>query len=417
MQANYDVAVDQSPATPGLRRSVLAICGGGNAGHALAVVASQNFSGDLVWLVGSEEKAELLRRGVFSNAGLHSTGVITASAKRVRSISADPAAIIPAADIVMIVVPAFAHSAILKKIGPHLKEGALVGTLPTRGGFEFEATQIMSQSELGAERLIFGLQTLPWSTRVVEPGTIVNFGACKATVLAATMPSRRAEEVTAELSTILGTQIVPTTSFLNMTLGNPGQVIHPGLMYGLFSQWSGEGYREDAVPYFYRDVSDQTGGFVGKLSDEIVTLAKTIEWRSGGTLDLSGVLPIHKWLRISYPTQTADVRSVATCFRTGPLQARRAPMIESGAGNFVPNFRYRYLSEDVPFGLAVVKAIAQLAGVPTPHVDSVVMWTQDKLGKRYLENGKFDGPDAHELPIPQNFSITSLSDLIDWYAR
>ena len=45
------------------RRSVLAICGGGNGGHALAVVASQNFDGDIDWLVGSEEKADLLRRG------------------------------------------------------------------------------------------------------------------------------------------------------------------------------------------------------------------------------------------------------------------------------------------------------------------------------------------------------------------
>src|SRR5436190_16916447 len=38
------------------RRPVLAICGSGNAGHALAVVASQNFDGDIDWLVGSEER-------------------------------------------------------------------------------------------------------------------------------------------------------------------------------------------------------------------------------------------------------------------------------------------------------------------------------------------------------------------------
>ena len=40
-------------------RSVV-ICGGGNGGHALAVVASQNFEGTLDWLVGSDEKATLL---------------------------------------------------------------------------------------------------------------------------------------------------------------------------------------------------------------------------------------------------------------------------------------------------------------------------------------------------------------------
>src|SRR5437762_10974621 len=88
---------------------VLAICGSGNAGHALAVVASQNLDGDIDWLVGSEEKADVLRRGVSAD-GLHSTGVITASAHRLRTISADPAQVIPNADMVMIAVPAFGHA-------------------------------------------------------------------------------------------------------------------------------------------------------------------------------------------------------------------------------------------------------------------------------------------------------------------
>jgi hypothetical protein len=42
-------------------RPAVTICGGGNGGHALAVVASQHFDGDIDWLVGSEAKAELLR--------------------------------------------------------------------------------------------------------------------------------------------------------------------------------------------------------------------------------------------------------------------------------------------------------------------------------------------------------------------
>jgi hypothetical protein len=148
----------------------------------------------------------------------------------------------------------------------------------------------------------------------------------------------------------------------------------------------------------------------------VIAVAKEVEAKSYGSLDLSGVLSIHEWLRVSYPTQTKDARSVATCFRTGPLQARKAPMLEVCAGSYVPNFQYRYLSEDVPFGLAIVKAIALIADVDTPAIDTVLNWTQDKLSKRYLENGKLDGPDARELPIPQNSGIETLAALIDWYA-
>src|SRR5256885_14129839 len=96
----------------------LTICGSGNAGHALAVVASQNFDGDIDWLVGSEEKADLLRRRTSANR-LHSTGAVTASAHRLRTISADPAQVIPNADLLMIVVPAFGHAAVLRRIRPY----------------------------------------------------------------------------------------------------------------------------------------------------------------------------------------------------------------------------------------------------------------------------------------------------------
>ena len=148
------------------RSGILAICGGGNAAHTLAVVASRNFDGDIVWLTGSEEKAALLRQGVFSRQGLRSTGAVSAVADRVRTISSDPAEVIPDADVVIITVPAFAHASVLQRISPRLKDRVLVGALPARGGFEFEVTRTVSGIQPTGRRRIFGLQTLPWTTRV-----------------------------------------------------------------------------------------------------------------------------------------------------------------------------------------------------------------------------------------------------------
>ena len=53
------------------------------------------------------------------------------------------------------------------------------------------------------------------------------------------------------------------------------------------------------------------------------------------------------------------------------FQGLTHPMIETDDGKFVPNFKFRYLFEDVPFGLAVIKGIADLAEVKTPNVDKV----------------------------------------------
>src|SRR3954464_8051844 len=72
--------------TPGAstdRARVIAICGGGNAGHTLAVILSQRVTAHIDWLVSTRERADLLRRGL-ARGGLRSTGVITAEADRLR---------------------------------------------------------------------------------------------------------------------------------------------------------------------------------------------------------------------------------------------------------------------------------------------------------------------------------------------
>jgi predicted dinucleotide-binding enzyme len=392
----------------------LTICGSGNAGHALAVVASQNFDGDIDWLVGSEEKADLLRRRT-SVKSLHSTGAVTASAHRLRTISADPAQVIPNADIVMIVVPAFGHAAVLRRIRPYVSDTTTIGCLPTRGGFEFEAAKLVPGSR-GMRRPIFGLQTLPWSTRVVTPGEVVNIGAVKAEVVLAALPVSKTAAMAARLSEILGTLIVPSEGFLNLTLGNPGQFIHTGLMYGHFRSWGGEEYEEDGIPMLYAQATDEMGTIVERLSDEAISVARSLEVQSGGALNLQSVLAVHEWLQASYSHVTGDTSTVASCFRTGPIQARKAPMVEIREGKFVPNFGYRYLSEDIPFGLVITRALGEIANVETPMIDEVVSWAQSVMQTLYLVDGRLEGPDAMNLPVPQRHGISTLRDLIEWYS-
>jgi hypothetical protein len=402
---------DELDARP-MRSRVLTICGSGNAGHALAVVASQHHDGEIDWLIGSEEKAEMLRRAL-SSTGLRSTGVIMGMADRLRTVSADPAEVIPNADMILIVIPAYGHANVLRRIGPYVSDTATIGCLPTRGGFEFEAAALVPGA--GGRRRIFGLQTLPWSTRVVTLGEGVNIGAAKAEVVLAALPAAETARVATRLSEIVGTRMVPAETFLALTLGNPGQYIHPGLMYGHFCGYDGEDYDEAGIPMFYSHASDEMGRVVEGLSDDAIRIARALEDLSGQTLDLSGVIPVHEWLRRSYAHVTQDMSSVASCFRTGPIQARKVPMVEPEPGRFVPDFAYRYMTEDVPYGLVVTKAVGNLAGVETPVIDEVVTWAQSVTGRRYLIDGRLHGPDAKGLPLPQNHGISTAAELVEWY--
>jgi NAD/NADP octopine/nopaline dehydrogenase-like protein/ketopantoate reductase PanE/ApbA-like protein len=392
----------------------ITICGGGNAGHALAVVLSQRSTAHIDWLVSSPERADLLRSG-WSRDGLRSTGVITAKADRLRTISSDPAEVIPNADMVLLAVPAFAHADVLRRIGTHLADATPVGCLPTRGGFEFEAARHLSR-RAGARRVIFGLQTLPWSTRMVKPGEVVNIGAAKAEGTLASLPADPGKHLASKLSQIFGTRLVPAESFLSLTLGNQGQSIHPGLMYGHFRSWSGAEYDDDSVPLLYKDATDQMGEVVERLSGEALVVARTLRDKTEGALRLDHVQSVHDWLCSSYAHVTTDPSTVATCFRTGPIQERRTPMVEVTPGRFTPNFRYRSLTEDVPHGLVITRALADIAAVETPMIDEVISWAQGVLDKAYLVGGRLEGPDMADLPIPQNNGILSPDDLVSWYS-
>jgi hypothetical protein len=79
----------------------------------------------------------------------------------------------------------------------------------------------------------------------------------------------------------------------------------------------------------------------------------------------------------------------------------------------VPDFRARYLAEDVPYGLAVSRAIAELAGVETPMMDMVVAWAGQQLGKDQTGRDAADNLSA-EARVPQRYGLQDLEALIDF---
>ena len=244
----------------------------------------------------------------------------------------------------------------------------------------------------------------------------MHIGAAKAEATLASLPAGSGRHLAPNLSQILGTRLVPAASFLSLTLGNPGQFIHPGLMYGHFRSWSGEPYDHESVPLLYAAATDQMGKIVERLSREAIVVARTLKARTKGALRLDHVQSVHDWLRSSYADVTADSSTVAACFRTGPIRARRAPMIEVTPGRFIPNFQYRYLTEDVPYGLVITRALAEIASVETPMIDEVISWAQRVTNRVYLIGGRLEGPDIADLPTPQNHGIFSPDDLTRWYS-
>jgi hypothetical protein len=400
------------------------VCGGGNGAQTPVPIAACNMGCAVDIYAPFGDEAERLCAGVARHGGLeatahHSESAVQSKAKP-RRISADPKAVIPGSGIVVLVQPAFAHESTLRQIAPFLGEGAWVGAMPARGGFDYCAVQVLKEHGREDVRLL-GLQTLPWACRILDYGQTVHVLGVKKMVDVASRPAAQIGKIASLLGHMLGLPIGRTGNLLALTLANTGQLIHPGITYALFATYDGTPLGVEGAPLFYQGLSQEGARTLAELSDDLQAIRTRLEPK----VDLAAVRPLFDWLLQSYGDAIADPSTLYSAFVTNrayaglkaPVrevaadQVRRADVAHRAggvrvAGQFVPDFKGRYLAEDVPFGLAVSRTIANMADVQTPMMDRVIAWAGTRLGKDYL------GSDADEARIPQAHGLHSLDQLL-----
>jgi hypothetical protein len=385
----------------------ITICGGGNAAHTATGLLAARDEHQVNVYIPFQDEVDLWQQGLAAQGGLKVNRLDVTILGCPDLISTDPAEVIPGSQLVLLALPAFAHESILKQITPYIDEGILLGALAARGCFDLCVMDVLGSK---AETItLFGLQTLPWACRIKEYGREVDILGTKVKVEFATCPPNQASELASFLSTQLAVNLEPMESFLSLTLAGTGQIIHPGVMYGLFHDWDGQAFVE--APLFYQGIDAHTADILQSLSDEIQALRFFIAERYP-SIDLQAVRPLDEWLCLSYADEIEDTSSLQTYFVTNRSYAGlKVPVVSANSG-FAPDFQARYLSEDVPFALLATRGIAELAGVPTPTIDQVITWSQNQLGKEYLVGGKLIGIDMGTSRSPQRYGYQDLDSMI-----
>ncbi len=386
----------------------IVICGAGNGAHTLMALLGENPAHAVTVYTPLEEEVAALQEAFAGGCGVQARLADGRTLEgRPPSVTGDPAEAAAGAELVLLALPAFAHEVILRDLAPHLPPGAWVGAMPARGGFDWLAQAILP----GHQGVIFGMQTLPWSCRIREWGRSALVLGSKVEVALAAQPAGAGEAVAARMTDLLGIRFRTLPNFLALTLANAGQLIHPGIMYGLFHDWDGRPFGEDQVPLFYEGVDEATAALLQTLSDEMQAVRVGLLARAASGLSLDGVLPLHQWLIRSYGDAIGDPGTLLASFRTNRAYAGlRAPvnLVEENA--YIPWFQYRYLAEDVSTGLVATRGLAELVQVPTPAIERVILWAQERLGKEYLHSGKVCGQDIGATRAPQRFGL-DLPDL------
>ncbi|MCG3207543.1 MAG: Opine dehydrogenase [Anaerolineae bacterium] len=378
----------------------LTICGGGNAAHVIMALAP-NTGWEVDVFAPLANEADRLQAGVAAGgvSAIFGDRQVTGQPRRV---SANPAEVIPGSELVLLALPAFAHGATLQTIAPFLDAGAAVGALPARGGFDYQARALLADAPAIN---LFGLQTLPWACRIIRYGQAVEVLGTKAGVDVAVSPVGQADDLLPALAALLGLQLKPAASFLTLTLANTGQLIHPGIMYGLGRGREADTFAAADIPLFYQGVDPPTANLLQTMSDEVQAVAAAIAARDTD-FNPREVLPLLGWLLHSYPTNITDSSSLQSAFNTNRAYVGlRLPTRPAGPDRFAIDYTTRYLAEDIPFGLVVLRGIAELAGVATPTIDAVVIWAQARLQKEYLVDGQLVGAHLSETRAPQTYGI------------
>ena len=294
-----------------------------------------------------------------------------------------------------------------------IQKGVVLGAMPGEGGFDLCARAVLGDEFVNASSL-FALETLPWACRIVEYGKSVEvLGTKKEIDVVITPPlGTPIDQTLNTLQTIVGSapKLVPACNFLAVTLMNINSVWHPTISYGYYRNRD-VNEPMDAPPLFYQGADEYTGEKLALVSDEVLEL-KRVLLEKYPQLDLSSLHHVREWMLRSYGDDIGDKTNIYTMLQSNKgYRGLTHPTVEvevNGQKKYKPNFRYRYFSEDIPMGLCVTRGICEMAGVATPHMDDVIMWCQECMGKEYLVDGKLCGKDMDSTRAPQHYGWTDL---------
>ncbi len=393
----------------------ITICGGGNGAHALMAFLLKNSNSRLNLYLPLRKELQRFqavkdRRTPFTLIFKDEEFSIPMERLFITSNPKEGAE----ADLIILVVPAFAHKDILKSLAPYIRPGTVLAALPARGGFEFQASEILRQNRKEGI-VIAGFQTFPWACRIKEYAKSVEIYGQKIQVGAASLPSHYGMSISRGFNKLLKLEFPPYNNMLELTLNNQGQIIHPGIMCGAFSDKLSRLYQDNEIPLFYRSVDKKTADLLESMSREILEVKRAIEHNFN--LNLEAVSSISQWMLESYADDIEDKSTLFKMFQSNLSYRSLQVPVKAVNGLYQIDVKSRYLTEDIPYGLLVSKAIAELADVSTPKIDEVIERASKWIGVQYLANGKLKGKDLIRTRIPQNFGLDSLEAIAEMFKR
>jgi opine dehydrogenase len=359
----------------------VAVLGGGNGAYAAA--ADLTLKGFRVNLFSrSPEKLDPIRQqGGITLADDEGERLLP-----IHGICNDLAQALDGTDIILVIVPALAHAAYASACAPYLKAGQMLVLNPGSTGGALAFNKIL-RDKRAADLPVCETNTLSYICRLIGPAKV------RVTVRTKTQFAALPGKQTKTCFEIFQ-KLFPGTmrcNVLETSLTNFNAVVHPPGMI-LNAGWIE--FTKGNFSYYCEGTTPTVAKIIDELDKERIALCKQIGYSSD------------RFLEYFYKAGSTS----ANAFKSGSVYVA---LQESEPNRFIrapQNLSYRYLSEDVPYGIVPMAYLGKMLGVQTPTTNALIDlasvinetnywetgWTPERLGIQgmtlkallsYVENG------------------------------
>jgi opine dehydrogenase len=263
------------------------------------------------------------------------------------------------ADVVIVVVPAQHHAALVQLVLPHLRPGQIVLLNPGGVGGAVVWASALKRSGVEGVRLAQAADLLYAGFR--RPDATVVVGDKKKRAFLGIFPNRERSYVMQRLARDFP-EFVAAANVLEAGLQGPGMLVHPLPMLMNAVRID----REAPLTYNSYDITPSVARAVEALDRE----------RMGVVAALGGEAKPIQAILTDYYGVTGE-NFLETVLKVPAYQNSSAPR----------NFQHRYISEEVPTQLVPAAALGRLLGIETPVMNATIGLAGAVAGTNYAAEG------------------------------
>lgn len=263
-------------------------------------------------------------------------------------------------DIILLCLPGFLIEETLNSIKPYINDSVIIGSIVSSTGFFFQAHNI-----LPPKTKLFGFQRVPFIARIIKYGKEAALLGYKKNLYIATENIEKVENFKQQIEKLFLTPTRILNNFYEACLTNSNPILHTGRLYSMWHTWEGEVFNN--CSYFYKDWDEES-------SKTIIAMDKEF-------MNLLDILPVDKKQipQLLDYYESKDAKSLTLKISSIPaFQSILSPMKQVNNG-WIPDFNSRYFTEDFPFGLHYIKALANQYQISIPTIEKVYYWGINKI--------------------------------------